>query len=1186
MARNEAIAVAGFYPLALHLMDRIVPFFKSGNTSYTSDRIVMDVCAGEGDAIRCLAKHVRGKVYAVEMEASRYKTLESKKNYSDKITQGDFFSLYTTYSYYGKEGGHILYLNPPYDLDKEHGRLEERFLKRATPLLREDGWLVFVVPYYALKASAETFSRYYTDLRLYKFPDEDFGVYKQVVLFARKVSSPFPDDRVSAQILSWSESLDGVAILPTVEEGYNHAPIDIGNGTCGIETWRCVGLDTSSLSGMDPWKGSTVHIAPDVNYQRTYPVASMPRASHLAAAMAAGIFNGFQVSPTGSDSLPPLLVKGVFDREWRKVEDKINNKGEKTAEVQVQAPKLSVCYMDLTTGKFGEVKAVAESRLDPTVDDLSMGDLMEYYGPSLMRGMLNSCPVLYDPKRDGSPTPIEGLARPLYQAQAEAVETILRMHDRDPQEGVVLMGEIGVGKSGSALAAAKALNIKKLLVVCPPHLLTGWGDQVKASVKGAESIVLDTISDIRRWQTSTASMAVGIMSRERAKLSHGWIPVERACPKCGGPLPTGKDLVKTRATCAIEYHKPKNKTASWVADIAYELASFKKGNAVSAALLSKRAQNSVATVEYTGPYLVHDKLVKLVPLMGEGRRSLLPFLCWADRDLIPLVLDTYYPVGTELDLTFYEILLMADAEVADTYKDRFDTASYYGYASGYIKHRKFLSDTTVGYGDYSFKEFSKGDDGIKYHAMVSESIEALDRFVQKLTQMSSFSNTVCGEFLYQAVPSPDRYPLAKWITKFAKDSFDMLIFDEAHEGSSPDSAQTKAVQRLMGANKAFKLLLTGSIMNGYAGSLFMNMRAISKKFKADFGMDAQTKFIDRYGYWKRVVSETDNAGKIVEWGSQSDRTMSSKRAGEAPGILPVFQLEYLLPNAVTLQKVDLKLNIPPCTEHVHDVEPTSLQESNYRYLLSELMDTIKATRYKPGLAGKLWGAMANLPGYLDLAASGEYELRWPDNCPDVGGSLIASVPSLDPDELLPKEDWMLSQIALSLSQGHRPMVLGWHTALLPRYLKIIEDAGYDVVWLDASKVGTAKRQDWIDKHVIKAKCQVLVVNPVVIQTGLNNLVYFSRQIWMENPVCNPITYRQAGGRIDRIGQTQDTEIHFPRYSNTAQIQAHKLLLHKVGVSQAVDGLDPEEALKSAGMIDSDFNGFSVGKQLYRMVCEG
>ena len=101
------------------------------------------------------------------------------------------------------------------------------------------------------------------------------------------------------------------------------------------------------------------------------------------------------------------------------------------------------------------------------------------------------------------------------------------------------------------------------------------------------------------------------------------------------------------------------------------------------------------------------------------------------------------------------------------------------------------------------------------------------------------------------------------------------------------------------------------------------------------------------------------------------------------------------------------------------------------------------------------------------------------------------------------------------------MVLSWHTGLLPRLerlLTAVPGVGKDgVVVLYADKVAPSKRQDWIDREVRKKKRRILVSNPVAIQTGLNNLVWFATQVWMENPACNPVVDRQSIGRIDRIG---------------------------------------------------------------------
>jgi hypothetical protein len=263
---------------------------------------------------------------------------------------------------------------------------------------------------------------------------------------------------------------------------------------------------------------------------------------------------------------------------------------------------------------------------------------------------------------------------------------------------------------------------------------------------------------------------------------------------------------------------------------------------------------------------------------------------------------------------------------------------------------------------------------------------------------------------------------------------------------------------------------------------------------------------------------------------------------------------------------------------------------NYVRLLEALKAEIKRSRFVPDQAGKLWGQMARLPSYLDLAAignteDGTFELRWPENVPQVGGALIASVPPLDADVVLPKEKWVLDRIAAEVAQKRNVLLMGWHTRMIERLVRLCSEAGLRTVYLDPNKVGTAVRQDWITKHVVQKKAQVMVCNPVVVQTGLNNLVHFATMIWYENPMCDALVFRQACGRIDRIGQRLDTRVVFSVYGNTAQDHQYRLLQHKVGVSKSVDGLDPEEALRAAGVVDSEFMGFSIGRQLYQMMMD-
>jgi hypothetical protein len=309
-------------------------------------------------------------------------------------------------------------------------------------------------------------------------------------------------------------------------------------------------------------------------------------------------------------------------------------------------------------------------------------------------------------------------------------------------------------------------------------------------------------------------------------------------------------------------------------------------------------------------------------------------------------------------------------------------------------------------------------------------------------------------------------------------------------------------------------------------------------------------------------------------------------------VLPLFLLRHLLPVSVTLHKADLALDLPPCVQSKHLIDPGPELLARFKILQEKLVKQIKADQFEEGLAGKLFGQLAELPSFLDRATadtgnteSGDYEIRYPES---VGSALVATQAPLPASTILPKEQWMLETIQRELAEGRNVMVFSWHVALLPRLARLISEAiGEKVPILHASKVPTAKRQDWITKQVVQKGARVMVTNPVAIQTGLNNLVHFATELWMENPACNPIVFRQAGGRIDRNGQTLETRIMFPVYGGTLQEQLYDLLLQKVAVSISTDWLDPESALLAAGVGSEDFlTGLSIGKQLWAMLSEG
>lgn len=476
--------------------------------------------------------------------------------------------------------------------------------------------------------------------------------------------------------------------------------------------------------------------------------------------------------------------------------------------------------------------------------------------------------------------------------------------------------------------------------------------------------------------------------------------------------------------------------------------------------------------------------------------------------------------------------------------------------------------------------------------------EALGYALTKIVIAAKVRTRACCEPLFQAVPEPRRFPIGTYIARRAPDVVDMIVVDEAHEYANHDtSAQGIVATRLsqMAQRRGVPVIyMTGSLVNGYADSAFHALRAVSPKFRAEFGHRDRERFVDTYGLRKRVlVYEQKGQGSLTR-GAQSERVLSGvKKAGMAPGVLPVLLLDYLLANSAIIHKADLEIGLPHQSEQTVSLDLDPVIAANLDAMIETMKKVVAETRFTAGLAGKFFGAFTRLLSYPDLAACGPFEVRCPESVPTVStrsfeispGAVLARVEGADPTVLLPKEAWLLDTVREELADGRGVMVLPFHTELLDRLAWVLDQAGIEPVVLRSEKVPPHKREDWIDRHLNRKARRVLITNPTCVQTGLNNLVSLATSAWYENPECKPIIYRQANGRIHRPGQTLPVRSLFPRYEHKLAMAGHRLLMHKVGVSLAVDGLDPDAVLEAAGVASEFSAGLNVGQQLYRMLVE-
>jgi tRNA1(Val) A37 N6-methylase TrmN6 len=128
MARPTSIALGGYFPTPFTLLPSLASLVSFADQK--KPHVLVDPCAGDGAALAALRQRwfeegaQEATIYAVELEQLRARDHRLHLNlYSagprDVSLHCDAFHVDIT----PQEGASLLYLNPPYDLDKVHAGL-------------------------------------------------------------------------------------------------------------------------------------------------------------------------------------------------------------------------------------------------------------------------------------------------------------------------------------------------------------------------------------------------------------------------------------------------------------------------------------------------------------------------------------------------------------------------------------------------------------------------------------------------------------------------------------------------------------------------------------------------------------------------------------------------------------------------------------------------------------------------------------------------------------------------------------------------------------------------------------------------------------------------------------------------------------------------------------------------------
>ena len=419
----------------------------------------------------------------------------------------------------------------------------------------------------------------------------------------------------------------------------------------------------------------------------------------------------------------------------------------------------------------------------------------------------------------------------------------------------------------------------------------------------------------------------------------------------------------------------------------------------------------------------------------------------------------------------------------------------------------------------------------------------------------------CVSPLWQADGSSfRRYPLADYVKHRMKGFFDLLVTDEVHEYKGRGSAQGIAAGIL--ADVCGKSLsLSGTLMGGYASTLFHLLYRFSPEIRTEFGRSEEHRWIKRYGFEECTMGKPDD--DAIEDGRNSRRRKYRKVVRERPGLVP-SALFHLIGNTVFLRLADVASGLPDYTEQVMLSSMDSDEDSTGHSQRSAYATVFEELRRK--LADALSkGSKRLLSTYLQTL------LAYPDGCtrgetvfdPE-SGDVIVQVPPLSEERLYPKERALVDLVAAERMEGRRVLVYVTHTGtrdITGRMDDILTRHGFRVAVMKADAVAPDRREAWVADRV-KQGIDVLICHPRLVQTGLD-LIDFQTICWYETDY-SVYVMRQASRRSWRIGQTRPVKVVFMSYRNTLQADALKLVAKKLQSSLAVEGELPEDGLAAYG----------------------
>jgi superfamily II DNA or RNA helicase len=1139
MARLGSVAKAGFYPIPakeLHLLKRYLEANKKGGR-------ILDPCAGEGIALATLAMGLKYEAYANElhtrrsaMTAERINPLrERSMRWEDegviRTVNGDIAFLHVPTG-----SIQVGYLNPPYDYDKEFGRLELKFLKTATRWMQPGGILILVVPGTALrrKDMQDYIAAFYHDVTVKRFSNDNYEDFKQHIVFGVKnQKSRTPSEKVRKTLRGHfqDEIITEPRVTKTIDQDRDHARQAI----YGPQNWP----EPEPYVEMTDWRRmKSIEDEPETTYLPPVPRAGqvfifhgntitkediemdvevnglhqgtelarlftpadksmaeleplMPfKEGHLMRLIAAGMLD----STVLSNETEKIMLKGTPEKvevkttEWIAREGKPDEK--KDTYTQVPAPTI------MTLDDKGRIETVK-----------NIPNFLIKWLPELTRLVEEMYPSRYKFDYAGFADAI-GEKGSLYPAQKHCVAALcLQLKEK---KNAILSGEMGVGKTRMGAVVSSAMGYKRTLVACPPHLVPKWIREIKEAIPGANVVHLQNITDVDHWMDldEEEQEQYGIIKFTTARAASGW----RHCFDYWRYIDDDKNREFIQRAADIEEGRPIKMLPP------KEYAMWKNWQSWRALISRRGARNPT-----TGESIV-DKKGRIIPIADLERSKVM--------------------------------------RVEETPK----------------KPKEFQHSRERKWHNPAWQFTRQGD-------------PEMPTFLDHAKATKKIMLSPNGQ--RPTIPA-DRYPtrgkvrIADYIKKKYPLRIDLTIFDEIQKLKGGHSDQGMALARLAKASR-HSLSMTGTIYGGKASTIFHILYRTDDKMRRDYTDEQATgkarimarQWINDFGMYTWSETERENPASSLQSGT---KTKTSSPPKEAPGSSPAM-LPYLLNITVFLSLIDLGIALPEFEEHSVEIAP----EGRMKDRLVDFDQTF-GQKMRQRLSR---GDKSLLASYLMAM------IMWPDSpwrdeiitdpktrhtpLEKVIGH-IKKLRPFRPEEhgtWHPKETAMLNKTVDEVRRGRNVLILCEQTRIrdiTKEWAKMLKEKGVKAVVLDSQKVPAAKREAWIAQQRKKG-VQVLISHAKSVETGLDLLEY-STIMWM---MINYSVYTvlQASRRSYRIGQEKKVKVYYFYYGQTMQESAVRLVAAKAAAAYQTTG-DSIDDQSLAGHVVIG----SVEEELLKMATSG